>query len=58
MDDLVEPGRTPRPGLENIIVEPLGENAASAGGCLASKAASQENENNAPPRDRQIRQAA
>jgi hypothetical protein len=47
----------PRPGLENVVVEPLREDVSRAGRRLASEAASTENENDATPRNRQIRQA-
>ena len=49
MDDLVEPSGAPRPGLENVVVEPLREDVSRAGRRLASKAASTENENDATP---------
>ena len=58
LDDLIEPSRTSRPGLENVVVKPFREDPPRAGSCVATEAASREHENNASPRHRQIRQAA
>src|SRR5208283_3557556 len=58
MDNLIEPSRAPRPGLEDVVVEAFGEDAPLAKNLLAAKASRLKHQHGAPPCDRQVRQTA
>jgi hypothetical protein len=57
MDYLIEPSRAPRPRLENLVVEAFCEDAPPAQNRRTAEASRSEHEHDAPPSDRQIRQA-
>src|ERR1700692_628786 len=57
MDDLIEPSRAPRPRFENVVVEAFCEDAPPTKNRVTAEASRLEHEHDAPPSDRQIREA-